>query len=121
MKRALALLALPLLAAQSQAKDRDPLAGRVAGPPQQCVNLSQTGANLTIVDANTIEYRQGRRLWRTSPIGGCPGLRPFNRLIIDVYGTQVCRNDRFRTVDPNLTIPGPYCRFGPWTPYDKPR
>ena len=120
MTRAVAVLLLPLLAAPLPAAKSDPLAGRVAGPPRQCINLSQTGANLTIVDATTIEYRQsGRRLWRTSPVGGCPGMRPLNRLVIDAYGTQVCRNDRFRTVEPNLSIPGPYCRFGAWTPYDK--
>lgn len=116
MRRPLALLLLPLLAAGS-----DPPADRVAGTPKRCVNLSQVGGNLTIVDASTIEYREsGRRLWRTSPVGGCPGMRPLNRLIVDALsGTQVCRNDRFRTVEPNLSIPGPHCRFGDWTPYTR--
>lgn len=117
---AVLLLLLPLLAAQSPAPKLDPLAGRIAGRPQQCLPLQQIGGP-DIVDARTILYRQGgRRIWRVSPVGHCPGLRPFTRLIVDLYGTRICRNDRFRTLDVNSTIPGPYCRFGNFTPYDRP-
>lgn len=110
----LAALALPLAAAAS-----DPLAGRVAGPPAQCIDLGRlTGPQ--IVDDHTILYRQnGRRVWRTGPVGDCTPMRPFDTLILEVYGGQLCANDRFRVRSPNLIIPSAPCRFQPFVPYDK--
>jgi hypothetical protein len=112
---ALLALALPLVAAKS-----DPLAGRVAGPPQNCVSLSQTNGP-SIIDEHTILYTEGagRRIWKTGPVGACPSLAPLNTLIVDVYGGQLCRNDRFRVLTPGTTIPSAYCRFTQFTPYTK--
>lgn len=117
------LAALPLLAAPIAARDshRDPLAGRVAGTPQQCLSLTRVQGP-AIVDDHTIVYRQnGRRLWVTHPVDDCPSLRPgFSTLIVDVTsGDQLCRNDRFRVRTPDSIIPGPFCRFDVFTPYDK--
>lgn len=114
-----ALLLLIALAASTGAK-RDPLAGRVAGKPAECISLN-TNTSPDIVDQHTILYREtNRRVWRTGPVGACPSLRPLNTLIIDVYGGQLCRNDRFRVLTPNTSIPSGYCRFDRFTPYDKP-
>ena len=44
----------------------------------------------------------------------------MSTMIVDVYGGQLCRNDRFRLVEPGLSIPSAYCRFSGFTPYDKP-
>lgn len=111
----LASLALPLMAAKS-----DPLAGRVAGPPQHCIPLSQTNGP-SIIDNHTILYTEGagRRVWKTGTVGACPSLAPLNTLIVDVYGGQLCRNDRFRVLTPGTTIPSAYCRFTEFTPYTK--
>jgi hypothetical protein len=111
----LAALALPLAAARS-----DPLVGYTAGKPEQCVSLSRLQGP-EIVDDHTILYRQnGRRIWRTGPVGNCGYMRPFDTLIVDVYGGQLCANDRFRVLSQSTIIPGPYCRFRPFVPYDKP-
>ena len=111
----LALIALALAAAKD-----DPLAGRVAGQPVNCVDIQLTQGP-EIRAAHTILYREtGRRIWRTEPIGTCPGLQPVSTLIVEMYGAQLCRNDRFRVQRPGETIPGPVCRFGAFTPYDKP-
>lgn len=115
MKRAaLAVaLALPLVAAKS-----DPLAGRVAGPPRDCLDIARA-MGPDIVDARTILYRQnGRRTWRAEVVGACPSLRPLARLIVEPTGAQLCRNDRFRVLGQNDIIPTGYCRFGRFTPYD---
>ncbi|GAA0666616.1 hypothetical protein FHT00_000024 [Sphingomonas insulae] len=113
---ALLALALPLLAARS-----DPLAGRIAGEPQRCITLSSTNGPSTI-DARTILYTEGagRRIWKTGPVGDCPSLEPLTTLIVDVYGGQLCRNDRFRVLTPGTTIPSAYCRFTEFTPYTRP-
>ena len=116
--KALALLALvlPLMATRS-----DPLADRVAGTPADCISLSSTNGP-EIVDAHTILYRQGagRTVWKTGPVGACPSLAPLNTLIVDVWGGQLCRNDRFRVLTPGTSIPSAYCRFTRFTPYTLP-
>ena len=116
MIRAVAAVALlPLAAAAS-----DPLAGRVAGKPQRCIAVSLTnGPN--VIDRRTIQYDGGTRggtIYRTT-IESCPSLRPLTTLIVDIYGSQVCRNDRFRVLEPGLSIPSAYCRFGDFVPYTK--
>lgn len=117
MIRALALL---LIAGLSIGAKRDPLAGRVAGQPVDCIGLSQN-ASPVILDQRTILYREGaQRLWRTGPVGSCPSLRPDHILIVEIFGAQICRNDRFRTLSPNTSIPSGYCRFTRFTPYDRP-
>lgn len=97
----------------------DPLSGRVAGAAVHCIDLSRnTGPD--IVDAQTILYHEsGRRIWKTGPVGTCPSLRPLDTLIVEVYGGQLCGNDRFRTISAGMSIPSGYCRFRDFTPYDR--
>ena len=116
MSRTLALPAL--LLALVAAKD-DPLAGRVAEAPVQCIDPSfANGPQIT--DQGTIIYRPtGKRLYVTTPIGPCPSLRPFTTLIVERFGSQQCRNDRFRVLEPTSRIPGPFCRFGSFVPWVK--
>lgn len=104
------------------AAHRDPLEGRVAGKPQECITPS-TSTGLVIADANTLTYTEsGRRIWVTHPEGGCPNMRPLDTIVVErLSGSQLCRNDRFRTVSPGMAIPGPTCRIGAFTPYDKPK
>lgn len=110
------LLPFVLLAA----KRDEPLAGRVAGPPAQCIELSRVDGP-TIIDTRTILYRQsGKRIWRAELSAACPSLEPFSTIIVDVYGNQLCHGDRFRVRSPNTSIPGGYCRFERFVPYDKP-
>lgn len=99
--------------------DRDPLAGRVAGPPQRCISLATVSDGPAIVDAKTILYRQGPRLYRTGPRGSCPALRPFNTLIVEVFGNELCSGDHFRVLEPGSTIPSGACLFTEFTPYTK--
>jgi len=96
----------------------DALKDRVAGEPQDCIsNNALQGPQ--VIDSRTILYTQGRRVWRNDLLAECPGLRPFNTLIVEVHGSQICRHDRFRAVEPGARIPGPYCSFGRFTPYER--
>lgn len=111
----LALAALALAAGRD-----DPLAGRIAGKPVECIDQHFTQGP-TVIDGQTILYAEtGRRIWRTGPIGSCPGLEPISTLIVEIRSGQLCHNDRFRTLRPGESIPGPYCRLDRFTPYDKP-
>ena len=111
-----AALALPLALG---AAAKDPLAGRVAGKPVNCIDTGIVGNGPIIVDNKTILYQRGRRTWKTSPIGACPALRPLTTLIVIQYGSQLCRNDRFRVLEPGVSIPSAVCRFDAFTPYDR--
>lgn len=124
--RAAAALAVVLLAgcasrpAESDADAlAEALAGRTAGTEERCIDLSR--ADGPQVAGQTLLYRDGRRLWRTDPIDGCPALAHDPIIVVEAFGSQICRGDRFRTVDRGGGIPGPYCRFGGFTPYTKPR
>ncbi len=111
--------ALPLLLLLGAAAD-EPLAGRAAGAPVNCIDLDVVQGP-EIVDRSTILYRQNaRRVWRTGPVGACPGLDRFATLIVEVYGKRLCRNDRFQPRPQGSRIPFGQCRFAPFTPYDRP-
>ena len=92
------------------------LAGRSAGPEQDCVPASPS-ANLVARDRQTLVYDGGRTLWVNRLAAACPGLRPTSTLIVDLHGSQYCRGDRFRAVEPGQSIAGPSCLLGSFTPY----
>ena len=95
------------------------LKDRVPGQPQDCVSTFGLGGP-QIIDGRTVVYREsGRRVWRSDLEAECPGLDPYDTLIVEVHGSQICRNDRFRAVDAGSRIPGAYCLFGKFTPYEK--
>jgi hypothetical protein len=122
MKRSMSLVAVAASACAGPAVRTDPFAGRIAGTPVQCVALS-SGSSPAAVDASTIVVREsGGRLWRTGPRGSCPALgRTPVTLIVEVFGGQLCRNDRFRVLEVGATIPSAPCLFDRFTPYDRPR
>ena len=66
-------LALTLSAARS-----DPFAGRVAGPPAQCVDTSTTMSGPVIADKDMIIVRRPR-LWRAKVRGQCAGFSRSTR------------------------------------------
>ena len=108
-----ALMLLVLAAARD-----DPLAGRTAGKPVDCIDLDSVQGP-EIVGPQTILYRQsGRRIWLAGPIDACPALRSGDGLVVEVQGRKVCRRDRFR-VRSNGAVLGGVCRFGAFTPYDR--
>lgn len=111
---------------QSRAQERaanelaKALDGRVAGTPQDCI--SAMGADgPQIIDRRTMLYRQGRKVWRNDLPESCPGLDEDDLLIVEIWGSQLCRNDRFHAQERTSIIPGPSCRLGKFTPYVKAR
>jgi hypothetical protein len=92
------------------------LAGRTAGEPRDCVSAS-LGSNLNVRDRQTLVYRQGDTIWVNRLEAACPGLDPMSRLIVEVHGSQYCRGDRIRGAEPGMSIPGPSCPLGAFTPY----
>ena len=117
MIRAAALVAI--LLAAGGAAPRDPFAGRVAVATTRCVgDFGDQG--LVILDDRTLLYRPtGKTLYRNTLEASCPGLEPDDLLVIERFGSQYCEHDRFRAVHRGSTIPGPFCRLGPFTAYER--
>lgn len=112
-------VALALLTLAGAARD-DPLAGRVAGPAADCIELDRVQGPTIADDGRAILYPKNlRRVWRTEPIGACPGLDRFARLVVEVQGRRLCRNDRFHPIQPG-GLSGATCRFAAFVPYDRP-
>lgn len=98
----------------------DAIAGKVAGKPTDCID-PQFSDGPQIIDSRTILYREtGRRVWRNDLAAACPALRPDVALIVRRFGSQLCRNDTFRVLEPGANIPSGICRFGSFTPYETP-
>ncbi|UYY59989.1 hypothetical protein [Sphingomonas sp. S2-65] len=94
------------------------LDGRIAGTPANCI-ANSTSTRPMVIDEHIVLYREGGRIWRNDLAAACPRLTPYNTMIVEVQGGQLCRNDRFRVLEPGTTIPGPYCRFGQFVPYER--
>lgn len=92
------------------------IAGRVAGPAQTCVSVLPD-QNLRVIDSRTVAYRSGPTLWVSRLPAPCPGLSPYNSIIVERSGSQTCRGDRIRGLEPGGIIPGPVCNLSDWTPY----
>lgn len=125
----IALAALAGCAASSEMQASEQAAGqkdlaaalgdRVPGTPRDCIPTSDSDGP-QIIDSRTILYKPvGRTLWRNDLASACPGLRPYTTLIVEVHGSQICRNDRFRVLEPGTRIPGAFCMFGQFTPYER--
>lgn len=120
------LLPLLLVASACAATGGDPsrgeaglereLAGRTAGEPRDCVSIT-SGANLAARGRHTLVLEQGGTLWVNRLAAACPGLDEMSQIVIDVHGSQYCRNDHFRARRSGESILGPICRLGSFTPY----
>lgn len=105
--------------AEAQKDLAQALGDRVPGTPRDCISTSDSDSP-QIIDDHTILYKPvGRTVWRNDLGASCPGLRPYTTLIVEVHGSQLCRNDRFRVLEPGTSIPSAFCVFGKFTPYEK--
>lgn len=92
------------------------LEGRVAGPAERCVDADPPH-NLTPVDSRTLTYRDGSTIWVNRLEADCPGLRAYDRVLVEVHGSQFCRGDHIRSLEPVGGIPGPVCFLSDFVPY----
>jgi hypothetical protein len=92
------------------------LAGRTAGEPRDCVTASP-GSSLVARGRQTLVYQRGGSIWVNRLAAACPGLGETSQIVIEVHGSRYCRGDPFRVREPGLSIPGPICVLGRFTPY----
>jgi hypothetical protein len=113
----------PIQEARSPRAERElaeALAGRVAQPPVRCLPNYRT-TQMSIIDDNTIVYRDGKTVYVQNPRGGCNGLGMGSyTLVTRQYGVnQSCDGDINHLVDLRTGMGGGSCVFGPFIPYTK--
>lgn len=99
--------------------DRDlakALAGHAPGKTSQCID-PKFADGPQVIGHDTLLYRQGGTIWKANVIGPCPALDDDVTVIVDMWGSQLCRNDKFRVLEPGATIPSAYCRLGAFQQY----
>jgi hypothetical protein len=116
-------LAATLVAGAAVARDNDDardlakaLAGHVPGKTSQCID-PQFASGPTVYGHDTLLYHQGSTIWKARVIGPCPALDDDVTVITDIWGGQLCKNDKFRVLEHGATIPSAYCRLGSFQQY----
>jgi hypothetical protein len=96
------------------------LTGRVAGTPQRCVPIERD-ISLRVADGDrgTLLYGSGRRIWANHLPAGC-GFNQGDTLVVQPIGSDYCRGDFVRSIDPVSRFPGPSCYLGDFVPYTRP-
>jgi hypothetical protein len=96
------------------------LAGRTAGAAQSCVAADDV-TMLRVLDPHTVGFERGAILWVSRLPRDCPRLSASDALAVEMHGREYCRDDRFRTISPGMTVAGPVCTLGEFVPYRRAR
>ena len=92
------------------------LAGRTAGPPQQCVLIDRLSAfRPSDNDPPTLIYGSGRTIGANS-LGSCR-FGADDVLVTEPIGSNHCRGDIVRSFDRVSRMPGPACILSSFVPY----
>jgi hypothetical protein len=106
-----------------QARLAELVAGKVAGPPVNCLpayNMS----DMTVIDDNTIAYRRGAaQVYVGHMRGPCSNLSGAGyALVTRQFGSaQTCSGDIAQVIDTTTHMTVGSCVFGEFTPYSRPR
>ena len=93
------------------------LAGKVAGKAEKCLPTYRSN-DMTIIDDNTILFRDGRTVYVNQPLGGCQSLtRSGSALVTRNIGPQLCRGDLATVVDNSSGMSLGACSLGDFVPY----
>ena len=116
-----ALLTTPALAAPRDTPEmrlQKMLAGRVAGKPVNCINLSLANST-TIIDGKAIVYRTGSKLYVNEPRSFPQSLDSDDILVTRTLGSQLCSMDVVHMVDRLGGFPRGPVFLGKFVPYTK--
>lgn len=93
------------------------LAGKVAGKAEKCLPTYRSN-DMTVIDDQTILFREGRTTWVNNTLGSCSGLgRGGTTLVTRNFGAQLCRGDIATVADTASGITVGSCALGDFTPY----
>ena len=94
-------------------------AGRTAGKPVDCINLTFAGRDSEKLPGIGMAYRQGTTWYVSHFEGGCPQLRDDIIVVTKLHSSQLCRGDIADLRMSGANIPLGSCIFGDFTPYIK--
>ena len=109
---------------QAQAEFARLTAGRVAGPPVECIPTLRSADDMRVIDENTVVFREGGdRVYVNEIPGGCPGLGfGHNALVFPQASLQrLCRGEFARVIDASTGVMAGSCTLGSFVPYVTPR
>jgi len=119
------LAAAAMLAAPAAfAKDKRPpeqqleklLEGRVAGTPQDCINLAATNSS-QVIDKTAIVYRVGNTLWVNRPRGGADQLGDDDILVTKTTTSRLCSIDTVELRDRTSHMYSGFVSLSEFVPY----
>ena len=103
--------------AKAQATYDRMLAGKAPGKAEKCLPTYRSN-DMTIIDDNTILFRDGRTVYVNHPLGGCNNLHQSGRaLVTKNFGPQLCRGDLATVVDNSSGMSVGACSLGDFVPY----
>ena len=107
----------PYRSAQAQHEYDHLLAGKVPGKAEKCLPTYRSN-DMTIIDDETILFRDGRTVYVNHPLGGCNNLHQSGRaLVTKNFGPQLCRGDLATVVDNSSGMSVGACSLGDFIPY----
>ena len=93
------------------------LAGKTPGPAVRCLPTYRSN-DMTVIDDDTILFRDGRTTYVNKPLGACNGLSRSGRaLITRNVGPQLCRGDIATVADNTSGVTVGSCALGDFVPY----
>ena len=105
---------------QAEARLAAMLAGKVAGPPQNCIPLWET-RDMQVIDSRTIAYRSGSTVYVNPLRGDCSGIGVSSVLVMRPIGfSGYCENDVAEVMDSASGMMMGSCVLGPFIPYTSP-
>ncbi len=132
MLSAVALLAATLVAGQAKtganAKSRADedearlaaaLAGRTAGPPQDCLREADLGSQEAYGNRAILFTSRDDVVYVNRPPSVCPGLAYGGGIKVKTPMSRLCRGDIITVFDPISKMEIGGCALGPFTPYKR--
>ncbi len=94
------------------------LEGRVAGEPQSCINATLSN-RLEVIDRTAVVYDAGSTIYVARPENP-ESLDASDVLVIDRFGSRICKQDVIRTLDRTLGFTTGAVFLGDFVPYSRP-
>lgn len=109
-------------AAEDERALSEALAGRIAGPPQDCVDQADLGGNKSY-GRGVILFgdRANEVIYVNRPTAGCSDLNAGRALQTRTTTTRLCRGDIVTVFDPVSGMQFGGCTLGEFTPYRRAR
>ena len=107
--------------ASAQRQFDSALAGKLPGKAEKCLPTYRSN-DMTIIDNDTILFRDGRTTYVNKPLGDCMNLtRSGSALVTRNVGPQLCRGDLATVVDNTSGMALGACALGDFVPYRRPK